>query len=197
MSLQWVLTGLDNEKKNWVHKVQDRLSKNASEFSTRLRPLKVDLKNKTHLYTSRRPQAPLALHSTASPLSGSEEAWRASAEVAAVRVGAAKLAGVLAGGALVDVGTAAAPLLVVEAGGAEAAEASQRVVARGPATDLAVQALVLIWGWKEEVEGKSTRGHFRLRTETITGVVRRSSCKYLDFKELMRPRVARDKMQST
>lgn len=100
----------------------------------------------------RGPQAAPPLHSTDSPLSGSEVARRASTEVASVRVGAAKLAGVLGGGALVDVGAAAASLLVVEAGRAEAAEASQRVVARGPPTDLTVQALVLIWGL-EEVEG--------------------------------------------
>lgn len=95
-------------------------------------------------------------HWSDSPLSGSKVAGRASAEVASVRVGAAKLAGVLAGGALVDVGAAAACLLVVEAGGAEAAEASQRVVARGPSTDLAVQALVLIWGrrkWRGSQQG--------------------------------------------
>lgn len=95
-------------------------------------------------------------HPSDSPLSGSEVAGRASAEVASVRVGAAKLAGVLGGGALVDVRTAAARLLVVEAGRAEAAEASQRVVARGPPTDLAVQALVLIWvgrKWRGSQQG--------------------------------------------
>lgn len=102
-------------------------------------------------YSSSRRSDPVKIHlssrrdsSTDSPLSGPKVAWRASAQVASVRVGAAELAGVLAGGALVDVGAAAAPLLVVEPGRAEAAEASQRVVARGPAADLAVQALVLI-----------------------------------------------------
>lgn len=126
-------------------------------------------------------QSPEPLHWPDSPLSSSEVARRASAQVASVRVGAAKLAGVLAGGALVDVGTAAASLLVVEASRAEAAEASQRVVARGPPTDLTVQALVLICGWWKW-RGRSSRGHLRLRSQAFTLVIQRSSCKYLDFK---------------
>lgn len=72
---------------------------------------------------------------------------RTAAEVAPVRVGAAELAGVLGGGALVDVrASAPSALLVVEAGGAEAAEAPQGVVTRRPPADLSIQALVLIWG---------------------------------------------------
>lgn len=73
----------------------------------------------------------------------------ASTQVAPVCVGAAKLAGVLGGGALVDVHAAPAALLVVEAGGTQAAETSQRVVARRPPTDLAVHTLIVIWGTGE------------------------------------------------
>lgn len=79
------------------------------------------------------------------PLSCAEVSRWTSTEVSPVCVGASKLAGVLAGGALVDVCAASACLLVVEAGGAEAAEASKGVVARCSPTDLTVQALVLIW----------------------------------------------------
>lgn len=86
------------------------------------------------------------------------------AQVAPVRVGAAELAGVVAGGALVDVGAAAARLLVVEAGGAEAAEAPQGVVARRPPADLAVLALVLIWVTGSRTGSKNkTRGHFPVK----------------------------------
>lgn len=63
------------------------------------------------------------------PLSSSEVSSRAATEVAPVSVGAAKLAGVLAGGALVDVRATAARLLKVEASRTQAAEASQSVVA--------------------------------------------------------------------
>ena len=81
---------------------------------------------------------------------------RAATEVAPVRVGAAVVAGVLAGGALVDVGAAAAGLLEVEARGAHATEAPQCVVARRPAADLAVLTFILIWvtGSKQEVSRK-------------------------------------------
>lgn len=68
-----------------------------------------------------------------------------AAEVAPICVGAAELAGVSGGGALVDVGAAARPLLIVEPSGAEAAETPQGVVARSPPADLGVQALVLIY----------------------------------------------------
>lgn len=63
------------------------------------------------------------------PLSRSVVSGGTSTEVAPVGVGAAELAGVLAGGALVDVGATPGGLLVVEAVGAEAAEAPQGVVA--------------------------------------------------------------------
>lgn len=82
---------------------------------------------------------------TGVPLPGAVVPGRTSAEVTPVRVGAAELAGVLAGGALVDVGAPSAALLVVEAGGAEAAEAPQGVVTRRSPADLSVQALVLVW----------------------------------------------------
>lgn len=81
------------------------------------------------------------------PLPGAVVPGRTAAEIAPVRVGAAELAGVLAVGALVDVrASAPSALLVVEAGGAEAAEAPQGVVTRRPPADLSIQALVLIWG---------------------------------------------------
>lgn len=79
------------------------------------------------------------------PLPGTEVPGRTSTEVTPVRVGAAELAGVVAGGALVDVRASSSALLVVEAGGAEAAEAPQGVVTRRPPADLSIQALVLIW----------------------------------------------------
>lgn len=63
------------------------------------------------------------------PLSSAVVSSRASTEVAPVCVRAAKLAWVVAGGALVDVCAASGGLLVVEAGGTEAAEAPQGVVA--------------------------------------------------------------------
>ena len=90
------------------------------------------------------------------PLACPEVSRRAATEVAAVRVGAAVVAGVLAGGALVDIGAAPAVLLVVEAGGARTAEAPQCVVARRPPTDLAVLTFILIWvtGNKQEVRQK-------------------------------------------
>ena len=96
-------------------------------------------------------------------MSCTEVPIRTSAEVTAVCVGAAELAGVLGGGALVDV-RAAAGLLVVEARGAEAAEAPQGVVARRPPADLAVHALVLVWlteTWQEvnKQKGIPVKGH--------------------------------------
>lgn len=98
------------------------------------------------------------------PLSRTEVPRGTPAQVAPVRVGAAELAGVVAGGALVDVGAAAARLLVVEAGGAEAAEAPQGVVARRPPADLAVLALVLIWVTGSRTGSKNkTRGHFPVK----------------------------------
>lgn len=110
-------------------------------------------------------------------MSGSEVTRGASAEVAPVCVGAAKLAGVLASGALVDVCASSASLLVVEAGGAEAAEASQRVVARRSPADLAVQALVLIWVTGSR--GEVNKGSFQFKDLNNTGVVHRNCCKYL------------------
>lgn len=93
------------------------------------------------------------------PLSRSVVPGGTSAQVATVGVGAAELAGVLAGEALVDVGAAPRGLLVVEAGGAEAAEAPQGVVARRPPADLTVQTLVLIWvtGSRQEVNKRGGR----------------------------------------
>lgn len=93
------------------------------------------------------------------PLSCTEVSRWASAEVAPICVRAAKLAGVLAGGALVDVRAASTPLLVVEAGGAEAAEAPQGVVTRRSPADLAVQALVLIWVTGSGREVNKQSGH--------------------------------------
>lgn len=78
------------------------------------------------------------------PLPRTEVPGRTPAEVAPVCVGAAELAGVLGGRALVDVRASAAPLLVAEARRAEAAEAPQGVVTRGSPADLAVHALILI-----------------------------------------------------
>lgn len=86
---------------------------------------------------------------THSPLSRSVVAWGARTQVAPICVGAAKIAGVLGAGALVDVLASAVGLLVVEAGGAEAAEASQGVVAGGISAHLAVLALILIWPRRE------------------------------------------------
>lgn len=79
------------------------------------------------------------------PLPGAVVPRRTSTEVTPVCVGAAELAGVLAGGALVDVRASSTALLVVEAGGAKAAEAPQGVVTRRSPADLSIQALVLIW----------------------------------------------------
>lgn len=87
------------------------------------------------------------------PLSCSEVAWRASAQVAAVGVGAAVVTGVLRGGALVDVLAAATVLLEVEACRADAAVAAQGVVAGSAAADLGVLALVLIWNAKADGHG--------------------------------------------
>lgn len=118
-------------------------------------------------------------------MSGSEVTRGASAEVAPVCVGAAKLAGVLASGALVDVCASSASLLVVEAGWAEAAEASQRVVARRSPADLAVQALVLIWVTGSG--GEVNKGSFQFKDLNNTGAVHRNCCKYLDIRKMVQP----------
>lgn len=86
------------------------------------------------------------------PLPCAEVSRWTSTEVAPVCVWTAKLAGVLADGALIDVRASSTHLLVVEASGAEAAEAPQGVVAWRSPADLTVQALVLIWvtgSWRE------------------------------------------------
>lgn len=91
------------------------------------------------------------------PLPGTVVPGRTPAEVTPVRVGASKLAGVLAGGALVNVQASATAELVVEAGGAEAAEAPQGVVTRCTPADLSVQTLVLIWSKENGGQGTNKR----------------------------------------
>lgn len=87
-----------------------------------------------------------------SPLPGPVEAPGAAAQVAPVGVGAAVDAGVPSGAALVHVLAAAGALVEVEAGGADAFEAAQRVVAGGGATHGPALALVLIC--RAEVRGR-------------------------------------------
>ena len=107
--------------------------------------------------------------SRSSPLSRSEVARGASAQVAPVGVRAAELAGVGGGGALVDVGAAAGPLLVVEAGGTQATEAAQGVVARSSAADLGIQALVLIWDGDRDRKKTAQRSVRRKAKHTMLG----------------------------
>lgn len=83
------------------------------------------------------------------PLSHSEVPWRAAAEVAALRVGAAVAARVLGGGALVHIMAGTGELVEGEPGGAGALVTPQGVVAGGRATGTGVGTFILICSEKK------------------------------------------------
>lgn len=73
-----------------------------------------------------------------------EVTGRTAAQVAALRVGAAVAAGRLRRATFVDVLAPSAELFVLEARGAHALVAAQRVVTGGSSTNVCAEALVLI-----------------------------------------------------
>lgn len=78
------------------------------------------------------------------PLAYPEVTRRTAAQVAALRVGAAVAAGRLRRATFVDVLAPSAELFVLEAGGAHALIAAQRVVTGGSSTNVCAEAFVFI-----------------------------------------------------
>lgn len=87
---------------------------------------------------------PSAERWVALPLSHSVVAGRAATEVAPFCVGAAIVAGVLGGRALVDIMAGAGELVEGEAGGADALVTPQGVVAGSGATCIGIGAFILV-----------------------------------------------------